>query len=303
MADQRKGGISWTDRTWNPIRGCSRVSQGCVNCYAESMAARFSGPGQPYEGLAKMTPSGARWTGKVEMVEKHLGDPLKWRKPAKIFVNSMSDLFHESLSNDQIRAVFMIMAKAHWHTFQVLTKRPERMLQFLEAHKTVTWKEGVTGRLPRNIWLGVSIENQATADERIPILLQCPSAIRFVSYEPALGPVVLRPEWMRQQRGCDGKHYGRCGNGLHHHHDEFCGPRLDWIIVGGESGPGARPFNIRWAMGTKLSCQKAGVAFFMKQIGSACGAKDRAGKDMSEWPEELRVQQFPVSESERAVKA
>jgi protein gp37 len=127
MADQRGSGINWTDQTWNPVRGCTRVSQGCTNCYAERMAARFSGLGEPYEGLAKNTPQGPRWTGEVKLIPEHLRDPLRWQKPRRIFVNSMSDLFHEKLSDEAIAAVFGIMAAAGKHTFQVLTKRPDRM--------------------------------------------------------------------------------------------------------------------------------------------------------------------------------
>lgn len=223
MADQRNGGIAWCDETWNPIRGCSRVSEGCRACYAEAFAARFAKPRQPYHGLAEMTPSGPRWTGKVRLVPEHLADPLKWRKPRRVFVNSMSDLFHEGLKNEEIAAVFGIMAAAPRHTFQVLTKRPERMLEWFcwydenrnkrrfrhpeliehaaaivrpiigdDADIIFRAANACAGRdswpLP-NVWLGVSVENQKTADERIPLLLQAPAALRWVSFEPALKAV------------------------------------------------------------------------------------------------------------------
>ena len=123
--------IEWTDATWNPIRGCTRVSKGCRNCYAERVAARFSGPGQAYEGLAEMTSAGPRWTGKVELVMKHLEDPIRWKRPRRIFVNSMSDLFHDAVSDENILAIFVVMARACFHKFQVLTKRPARMAKML----------------------------------------------------------------------------------------------------------------------------------------------------------------------------
>ena len=227
MADQRAGGIAWTDESWNPVRGCSRVSEGCRNCYAETMAARFSGVGQPYEGLAKMTPSGPRWTGEVRLVSEHLADPLRWKRPRRVFVNSMSDLFHEKLPDEVIAAVFGIMSAASEHTFQVLTKRAARMVEWFKwaaseaarrAHIDAAHfctklaaeelrESGETkirgiqaGRWPLpNVWIGVSVEDQATADERIPLLLQCPAAVRWVSYEPALGPVDFRAVQMRDR--------------------------------------------------------------------------------------------------------
>lgn len=213
MADQRDGGIAWTDETWNPIRGCSKVSAGCAHCYAERMAARFCGDGLPYAGLIE----GGRWNGKVRMVPERLPDPLFWRRPRRVFVNSTSDLFHESLSFQDIATIFGIMAAAPEHTFQVLTKRARRMAEFFEWVKQegdaphpientrMTERMVVLGQafdwvnaserggpwpLP-NVWIGVSVENQAAADERIPVLLQVPAAVRWVSMEPLLGPVDL----------------------------------------------------------------------------------------------------------------
>lgn len=240
-----KTGIQWCDATWNPIRGCTRVSEGCRHCYAEAVAARFCGPGQPYEGLVKVITKekvhrrdfadgsvelrkvetrDARWNGEVRFVAEHLADPLKWRKPRRIFVNSMSDLFHEKLTNEQIAAVFGVMAAAPQHTFIVLTKRSKRMrewFEWLETQRTplitIPWSPRLTCRaesgklldvrgyhpmlgtepnphlwpLP-NVILGVSVENQAAADERIPDLLATPAAVRAISAEPLLGPVDLR---------------------------------------------------------------------------------------------------------------
>jgi protein gp37 len=250
--------IEWTDRTWNPVRGCSRVSEGCRRCYAERIFARnlpaMRSP-TTKEPFAIMTPSGARWTGKVELIESKLSEPLHWKKPQRVFVNSMSDLFHEALPDDAIERVFAVMALCPHITFQVLTKRPERMLEWsrrIFPHDSVmhimSRDHGVDAFALRwplpNVWLGVSVEDQATADARIPLLLQTPAAIRFVSYEPALGPVDfgtwIDPMWV---------------------------PNLDWIICGGESGPGARPPHPAWFRQTRDQCEAAGVAFFFKQWG------------------------------------
>lgn len=295
-------GISWTDATWNPIRGCSRVSAGCVNCYAESVAHRFNAPGLPYEGLT----TNGRWNGTVRLVPDHLADPLRWQKPRKIFANSMSDLFHESLPADEISAIFGVIALAKRHTFQVLTKRPERMRDFLLGKERVSGsslremcfyearnflgEKAVSGGTPwdaefplPNVWLGVSVEDQKTADARIPILLDTPASVRFVSYEPALGPVdfsrFMPKTWGKNSGGswgCDSCCNGdRCDDRSHFSrkscpacHGRGTVKRLDWIIVGGESGPRARPFDVGWARSTVEQCRVAGVACFVKQLGA-----------------------------------
>jgi protein gp37 len=480
--------IEWTDATWNPTRGCSRVDDdGCKNCYAMRFAHRFSAPGQPYEGLTILRPKtasrpGVDWSGKARLVPDQLDLPLRWRRPRKVFVDSMSDLFHESLSNEDIAAVFGVMAAARQHTFQVLTKRPQRALEFfrqagiagrvdlfrhlalagrldeyfaeertepilgwpgywitskgrvLSDHKgerremkpmtgeqghsrvmlyregetarplihrlvlsvfddvepdeqgchidgdptnnalwnlragsqAVNWQDskrhgtrrrysklsqeqvdeirrlgadgvsgaeigrrfGISDTQARNIlsgrqwgpeyepewplkncWLGVSVSNQKNADERIPLLLQCPAAIRFVSYEPALGPVDFEPwlggstrihlcasiEGMLRNKAFDdfkdeaGRTLPREAVKLQLEHlrssgvkvlrvgaecDDFddqngCRghrrPGLDWVIVGGESGNGARPMDEAWARSARDQCATAGVAFFYKQ--------------------------------------
>ena len=222
-----KTGIEWTDATWNPIRGCRRVSNGCEHCYAEAMAHRFSGPGQPYEGLTQIVNGHPVWTGKVALVEKHLLDPLKdsqmkkpvrnldgerlcgcdseHYRPRRIFVNSMSDLFHPNVPDVWIDRIFAVMALCPQHIFQVVTKRPERMLAYFQgflpptaedrAMRTCAWVADAVAkpphawidsieRVPRgvpNLHLGVSVEDQATADQRIPLLLQTPAAVRFIS--------------------------------------------------------------------------------------------------------------------------
>lgn len=302
MAD--KSPIEWTNASWNPVRGCSRVSEGCRNCYAEIMAARFSGPGQWGEGLATMVRSADgktdhRWTGKVVAAPDHvLTQPLRWRKPRRIFVNSTSDLFHEGLPDAVIDRVFAVMALCPQHTFQVLTKRPERMrayfagirdrhIGWLGARPLGAWviyarAEALASNLgskyggvpfaaalnkakPKdfhlmrdqwplpNVWLGTSVEDQATADARIPHLLDTPAAVRFISAEPLLGPVDLHSALCRETGSCPT--CPACLGGIH------------WVIVGGESGPGARPMHPDWARSLRGQCAAAGVPFFFKQWG------------------------------------
>jgi protein gp37 len=271
-----KTGIEWTDATWNPIRGCSRVSEGCKNCYAERVANRYSGPGLPYDG----TITDGRWNGQIKLVPEVLDKPLRWRKPRRIFVNSMSDLFHENVPLEYIAQVFDVMASATadcgknhkheeecWcgdpHIFQILTKRPERMRRVINEElpefvaelmwgdSTLSMAIGDHWPLP-NVWLGVSVENQRTADERIPLLLQTPAAVRFLSIEPMIGPVNLDGIW-----GYPGSADGA----------QLDNWPIHWVIVGGESGPGARPMHPDWVRGLRDQCQAAGVPFFFKQWG------------------------------------
>jgi len=229
--------IEWTDATWNPVRGCSRVSQGCVHCYAEGVARRFSGPGQPYEGLINKHGS---WNGNIKFVDHVLEQPLRWRRPRRIFVNSMSDLFHENCTDEQIDRIFRVMDSTDGsrHTFQVLTKRPERMRDYM-----LRYADKMMGP-PPNVWLGVSVENQAAYDERVPLLLETPAYVRFLSVEPLLGPVSIKVT------------------------DNLERPQLHWVIVGGESGPGARPMHPTWVRGLRHQCRTAGIAFFFKQWGA-----------------------------------
>lgn len=264
-------GIEWTDATWNPLRGCSSVSEGCRNCYAERVAARFSGPGQPYERLAATA----------------LDHPLHWRKPRRICVNSMSDLFHQDVSDEWIDRVFAAMALAPQHQFQVLTKRPGRMLEYIARRDDqgrvpaldYAVLIAVTGQyttpaidlrcgwpLP-NVWLGTSVKDQPTADARIPHLLATPAAVRFVSAEPLLGPVDLTAYMF----------------GAHQTEEtDWCARRLDWLIVGGESGPGARPMHPDWARSLRDQCAAASVPFFMKQMAREAPI-----------PDDLMVRKFP----------
>jgi protein gp37 len=282
--------IEWTDATWNPVRGCSRISAGCGGpnhrggCYAETFAARFSGPGQPFEGLAERTPHGGRWTGRLAAApDETLTQPLRWKRPRRIFVNSMSDLFHEDLPDETIDRVFAVMALSPQHTFQVLTKRAARMRGYFErsdlydavlrlatefrqrrpALTAIGIANPATSPLP-NLWLGVSTEDQATADERIPHLLATPAAKRFISAEPLLGPIDLR----RISAIAQGHRVRflppiieRDGQGPH------LGPHVDWVIAGGESGRTARPMHPDWARSLRDQCAAAEVPFFFKQWG------------------------------------
>lgn len=321
--------IEWTDETWNPVRGCALVSAGCANCYAMKQAHRFSGEGMPYEGLTELGPQGPRWTGKIRLVPEVLDAPLRWKKPRRIFVNSMSDLFHEDVPDEFILKIFAVMLLTPWHTYQVLTKRPDTMRSFLTTpHYRIALTamamnvcEGIEGTsltlrniddghdggfiLP-NVWLGVSVEDQQTADERIPILLQTSAGVRFVSAEPLLGPVQL---------GCGGELFDY---GVGRNQDNE--PRIHWVIVGGESGPGARPCDVAWIRSIVEQCKAAAVPCFVKQLGSkptyldpdhsiesdgwpdhvrwdtrrvCIQLRDKKGGDPAEWPADLRVREYP----------
>lgn len=326
-----KTGISWTDATWNPVRGCSRVSEGCRHCYAETMAVRIvrmgKGKPTPYDGLVNGAAhiNAARWTGKVVLDAAKLAAPLGWRKPRRIFVNSMSDLFHESLTNEQIAAVFGVMAAAPRHTFQCLTKRSARMREWfawaaeqgddLMVHAGAPpdgvgapaaacaiildkFGEDCGDVLTRdqervamnaawplpNVWLGVSVENQAAADDRIPDLLATPAAVRFLSCEPLIGPLDLENVRHSFGHSPSGESYevascleGDDGFGLNAARN-----RIDWLIAGCESGPGARPCDAEWLRSLRDQCVAAGTAFFLKQAAETkstcphCGGRDIA---------------------------
>ncbi|HEY7119263.1 MAG TPA: phage Gp37/Gp68 family protein [Tepidisphaeraceae bacterium] len=217
--------IEWTEATWNPLTGCTKVSPGCAHCYAERLSLRLKAMGQPnYANGFQLT-----------LHEHMLEVPLRWKKPQAIFVNSMSDLFHADVPEDFILRVFDVMGRAHWHRFQVLTKRPERLA---ELDSVLPWQP--------NIWMGVTVENRRFV-HRIDLLRQTGAHIKFLSLEPLLGPLVnLR---------LDG---------------------IDWAIVGGESGPKARPIQESWVLDIRDQCRTAGVAFFFKQWGGI--QKSRTGR-------------------------
>ena len=356
-----KTGIEWTDATWNPLEGCSPVSAGCKNCYASGVARRFGGSGQHYEGLVRINADGEptnKWNGNVRLAEKHLRDPLKWKpvvehaadclragdkgneycgcsRPRRIFVNSMSDLFHESVPDEWIDKILAVIALCPQHIFQVLTKRPERMLKYFTGKhlnpqkwpaekydvqtcvrlslggllkgKTLSngrpdvmrfFKSGQADRYGeadsrifkewplKNVWLGVSLENQAMAEDRIPLLLQTPAALRFISAEPLLGRVDF---W---KVSVPARWSPECGGYAGWDWNDFNGETpggIDWVICGGESGPGARPMHPDWARGLRDQCKAAGVPFFMKQMGSVYGPNK--GHDI---PADLNVKAFPA---------
>jgi len=273
MSDNSR--IEWTDATWNPIGGCSRVSPGCENCYAEREAIRTSGVGRRHQGLVRSTERGPRWTNVVRLFEDRLDQPLRWRRSRRVFVNSMSDLFHPDVADQWIERIWTVMGRSPQHTFQILTKRPDRMRRFVEANLGCT--------LP-NVWLGVSVEDQERADERVPLLLQTPAAVRFLSAEPLLGPVLFASQTNSYLRPLWG------------------GAGIDWVIVGGESGRGARPLELAWIRSIRDQCAAAGVACFVKQLGQrwscsalfeGCMARTAKGADPQHWPADLRVREFP----------
>ncbi len=232
--------IEWADKVWNPVTGCTPVSEGCAHCYAKRMHERFN-----------KTPF-----SEIQFFDERLNQPLHLRKPRKIFVCSMGDLFHEDVHFPFIKYVWDIILEARQHTFLILTKRPKRMLDFTQ------WMAGSddisTAHWPRNVWLGVSVENQKTADERIPILLQIPAAVRFVSVEPMLGEIDIG-----QYLFCDGsikKHCEDPCDGCRRAHG------INWVIAGCESGPKRRQCKVEWVRSLRTQCVQAEVPFFLKQM-------------------------------------
>lgn len=277
MSDHSK--IEWTDATWNPIVGCSIVSPGCTNCYAMRLAGTRLRDHSSRQGLTTDTKAGPVWNGEVRFNEEWLTQPLKWKRPRMIFVCAHGDLFYEAVPDEWIDRVFAVMALAPQHTFQVLTKRAERMKAYFETSTANQSRQAdivacafelndalgesggeqsfsdkeclVTLPLP-NAWLGISAEDQARADERIPLLLDTPAAVRFVSLEPLLGPIDLRAISTAGIGAAAGNKLSDC---------------LHWVILGGESGPGARPMHPQWARSIRDQCAAAGVPFFFKQWG------------------------------------
>lgn len=282
--------IEWSTDVWNPVVGCDRVSDGCRNCYAETMSKRLAGvPHSPqYDDV--IGENGTFAGGSVNTMPDKLEEPLHWRKPRRVFVNSMSDLFHPDVPFEFVDDVFSVMARSQVHTFQILTKRPERMAEYLMTnnldlgdlcprknsrfHKLRCREElhGITWPLP-NVWLGVSVEDQETADERIPPLLECPAVVRFLSCEPLLDQVSLNHIPHPDPEVRDAYFSALDGEGL-----SAGGPwtfdvdneirSVDWVIAGGESGPGARPSHPDWFRQLRDQCQEAGVPFFFKQHGA-----------------------------------
>lgn len=254
--------IEWTDATWNPVTGCTKISPGCKNCYAETFAERWRGtPGHPYEQGFDLK----LWPERLKL-------PIAWKEPKRIFVNSMSDLFHKDVPDEFITKVFETMLEAKHHIFQVLTKRSERMMTWTRNHFLKNGK--VT--LPPHIWLGVSVENEEYV-WRTRYLQRTAAKVRFLSVEPLLGPVNLTPSRLR---------------GIH------------WVIVGGESGPGARPMDVEWARKLRKQCHEADVAFFFKQwgaynvkgehVGKKHAGRLLDGRTWNELPERGMVEHFSI---------
>ena len=256
--------IGYLTHTWNPIAmRCTPVSAGCAKCWHLRVAKRMA-----YNPLLSFRRGEAYHNGKPLLLQKELDAPLHLRKPARIGVQFMGDLFHEAVPDEFIRKIWRVMqGEGNRHTYLVLTKRPKRMKEFLEKEVEVPWGGYVYGKswLPKNIQLGVSVEDQATADERIPLLLQTPAAVRFVSYEPALGPVdfgsYLEPKWYAgEEMEQNTIPRTKC-------RPARLRPRLEWIIMGGETGPGARPLQPDCARSVRDQCKEASVPFFFKGWG------------------------------------
>jgi protein gp37 len=259
MADTK---IEWATKVWNPVTGCSKVSAGCANCYAERIAKRLWA--SQYEPNADGSP---RKFTDVMCHEDRLNIPSTWKKPARVFVNSMSDLFHEDVPDEFIDRVGQAISRCKIpHTFMILTKRPQRMMEYFLDR----------GNFTDNVWLGVTVENQKAADKRIPLLLQTPAAVRFVSVEPMLEQIYLRnylPRTIPLPR------YKQDG--------KLIVSDLDWVICGSESGQGARPFDIEWARSLKDQCVNANVPFFLKQAridGKLVKMPELDGRVWGEYP-------------------
>ena len=292
--------IEWTEDTWNPLAGCKEISPGCTNCYAAKMAKRLEAMGQKkYKGTTRTLANGkVVWTNKINLSQADLQIPLKRKKPTIYFVNSMSDLFHEDVPDEFIDAVFAVMALSGQHTFQVLTKRSERMRDYMlaRAESMAPWETAARklGRTlvsagvslcpvpPSNVWLGVSVEDQQRAEERIPHLLATPAFVRFLSCEPLLGSLNLQP-WLNSFH-CEG--CGKIANEACHREDCCRAPKishdLNWVIVGGESGNESRPMHPYWARSIRDQCVAACLPFFFKQHGEflASDEADLCGDDV-----------------------
>lgn len=279
-ATQLPDGTLTAGSTWNMIGGCTQRSAGCLHCYALRDSWRImhnlKRPDR-YNGVVEKVDDCLRWTSRVNLDFEALDEPLRWKKPRMIFVASMSDLFHGKVPLEFIDQVFDVMAQAKQHTFQVLTKRPERMLAWARRHKYVTGRDYPN---EGNVWLGVTTENQETANERTRLLLQIDAPVHFVSAEPLLGPI-------------DFVEAAGLYNGSYN--------SLDWVLIGGESGSKARPFDLIWAFDIVEQCRTANVDVFVKQMGDNPVRGDTSlanhftgkGTDPDEWPEGLRIREFP----------
>ena len=305
--------IEWTERTWNPVTGCDKISAGCKNCYAETMANRLQAMGQ------------ANYANgfKVTLQPQMLDVPLKRKKPTMWFVNSMSDLFHKDIPFEFIDRVFGMMTLCPQHTFQILTKRADRLKEYMEriedapdlvGFAAAYWAEFEDIPMyeewpPKHIWLGVSVENQKAADERIPLLLETPAAIRFLSCEPLLGAVDLtdiRIVYPVVLNSLTGGHFNIDDEPITENGKPIFGNKIDWAIVGGESGPKPRFCQLEWIRSIVEQCRGANVPVFVKQLGSFVyyqnpeNPRDHLiyktkfkGGDINEFPKDLQIREFP----------
>ncbi|WP_213287537.1 DUF5131 family protein [Bradyrhizobium sp. sGM-13] len=292
--------IEWTDATWNPITGCRVLTPGCTNCYAMKLAGTRLRNHRSRAGLTIETKAGPVWNGKVRFNEEWLMQPLGWRKPRMIFVCAHGDLFHEDVPDEWIDKVFAVMALTPQHTYQVLTKRAKRMREYMttrwaghhgcrraEMHASLLAREMSRDKhfwaewpLP-NVWAGVSTERQQEANERIPDLLRTPAAVRFISAEPLLGPIDLEDIVTKGDGYEDHRSALECDVAVEDD-EEFGGATVSWVIVGGESGDGARPMHPDWVRSLRDQCDRAGVPFFFKQWGAWIPFYDR-DRDDPDW--------------------
>jgi len=316
--------IGWCDTTWNPVVGCTAVAPGCADCYAATLAATRLRHRPEYAGLATYTKGIARWTGQVRRLPARLTEPLSWRKPRRCFVCDMGDLFDEDVPFEFIDRVFAVMALTPHITYQLLTKRPERMAEYLSAGGSYSsmgqwwcdagrrirkcvdqiaegrsgggaWRENWNSVFPLpKVWLGTSISTQADAHANVPHLLRCPARVRFLSVEPLLERILLDDrnmvadetyhDYLRGRRGCTSQAVAVRPEDT---------TAIHWVIVGGESGPKARPCDEEWIKSIVEQCRAAAVPCFVKQFGSQMRLNSRKGNDPAEWPEWARVRQFP----------
>jgi protein gp37 len=315
MGDRTK--IEWADATWNPLIGCTRVSAGCRHCYAINVAHRFTSKPGPFHLTTSTDPDTGKadWSGIVNLNRNVLEQPLRWTRPRRVFVNSLSDVFHDNIPDKTIARIWAVMHEANWHTFQVLTKRHARMRSLLNSEDFYGLVVGEVANLRAmderyadphlrwplpNVWLGVSVEDQQWADIRIPALLNTPAAIRWVSAEPLLGPVQLAQGYVDYLDGWDSDHDEQCRR------DGYCSgcpvqvdlpATIDWVVAGGESGPSSRPMHPDWARSLRDQCAAATrygpVPFLFKQWGDWCAA---AG------PEGMKDGQAVVLQNERMIR-
>ena len=288
----QKTKIPWCTHTWNPVVGCTKIATGCKNCYAEKMAHRLAHMGK--EGYAHVTTKEGKWNGNIYHVfNNRLNQPLRWHKPSRIFVCSMSDLFHPEVSIGFLTHVFDVIKNCPQHIFQILTKRPEQALKMMWGKHGKGWRYFSEGSYHPNIWFGMSISTQKDLDDNPYTFFQIPAAVRFLSLEPMLESLRLVPSLFMDRDPEDAFPVAcmpcRCGRHWEHQHDTnmICG--LDQVIIGCESGPSRRPCKLEWVKDVIEQCDAAGVAVFVKQLE----INGKVSKKMEDWPEWAQRQEYP----------